>query len=992
MTALRTAVWVAIALVLVVVGSWSGPTAHGPPTLGVGAPGTGTPATVAPARASSAVAASAASREQRLLDDLEHSGVPSTDIHFPNFAAMLEPHSGIVSPTYSVSPAPMGVSDLGIRNVSGTLEPYLLTTSSVRGTIQFTNALSAYVDGDGPDMFGVQLNSVDTGVTVFGNDSGQFWTQNFVSYTPSSGELSFGDNIWNFSNPSGLMSANVFYETGPNGTLYAPVFYYAIGPTFTIHYPFTISFYNNATVLDDRPAVYFNYTLSNSTMSESGSFDYVIFNATVGAPTASAPSGEFQVDGYGVDPIGLPNDIELDVVGNDDGDTTTFYAMEANLTISGWNTSTRSYQPLPSAYDAGAETGETSDGVFVCFDAGSSVAHMVLGPSFLTGLWNVSSASGAVKVTYTATPTNSFTFVSTGSTTVLDPATAQWVPTFGGSPTLFYLPNAQSFAIDAMLSDYAPDLVGASPSANSSVDVSVSLTPDTAVGVYTPLFADGNAQLAAISSAGTGASANPYRIDNNEYGGLDPLFATWNDYQFPVFPGLLLIDTTDYVTVTPPSFEITYPSWQFEDIYSVGLPGSNDLQLEFWNVSNVVVLNGSVSGWLSFELDAYPLGSVIFWNSTGNLVAGTTFLDEGDALALYGGSDNVVWGNNFLETSAGGTSPGDIMNGGALTQAINESESGDLVYDNYFSVPVPVVTPTLDPLSCQIECEPSLYADLWNVTPQPEFDYQIVLGQNLTGSIIDTDYQGGNYWSVYGTALAPYGVLPLNESGLIAFGGDYAPLIPFVLLPISFSESGLPAGTAWTVTLLGVTTNETGSVILVYAPPGSYRYEITGPAGYSVTPAGSIDVGLTPLTVAIFFGELGRIAGVVSPVAALLEINGTIVPVSATGAYNDTLAPGVYPVLSAESGYVTNQTSVTVTGGTTSWLNITLTKPTATSSPAPASSDNGIGTTGWYLIAGLALLAAILAVTTALAVRRAKPPSSGLVPSSVTNPPPPPSA
>jgi thermopsin len=734
----------------------------------------------------------------------------------------------------------MGVADLGLTNISGKLQGSVLDTSSVQGRITLTNALSVNVDGDGPDMFGIQLNAVVTGVTVFGNSSDEFWTQNFVSYTPSSGQLVFGDNVWNFSNYAAYISPNVFYATGPNGTLYAPVYYYAIGPTFTIHYPFTLTLYENSTDLFDRPTVFFNYTVSNRTMSTSGSFDYVVFNATAGIPPRAFPMGVFQANGLQVDPTGLPNDLELVVVGNDDGDTTTFYQMDSTLSIATWSSCAHKFVPVPSAVDVGSDTGETSDGVEVSYASSAPVAEMRLGPSFVYGLWGESSNSGFRTVVQTLAPATTFIFVNPGASR--NESAAQWVPSSPTGTTTFYVPNGGPYWIEYLLSERSPGSVVLIAPAGSTTRTSFQGTTDLALGVYTPLIAFGNAELASLSSGGAGTLSSPYTIYHNEHGPLDPEFAAWNDFQWPVFPGLLLFGTAAYVSVTAPSFEVAYPSWMTGPIEEFGLPATNDLQLWFWETTHVRVLGGTVSGWLSSFLAGFPEGSVIFWGSSDNLVAGVNFADQGDAILLYGGSANTIWGNRFTLATVNASQPDDVLNYGNYTQAVNESESGDLIYNNYVDVPFPAITPTYDPLSCQILCEPALYLDAWNVSRQPATDVRVVDGVPLSGNILGYSWQGGNYWENYGTASNPYGVLPYNNSGQITTGGDYYPLTP-PLYTVAFTEHGLRAGTPWSVTLNGITMNGTGTTITFWDPNGSYAFEVAPVHGHPAQPAnGTVSV------------------------------------------------------------------------------------------------------------------------------------------------------
>ncbi len=799
----------------------------------------GTAGASTPAVSLSPAATSAgASRALAIEGELRGSGIPARDIHLPDLSVP-RPYPGeLVGPTYHAAPAPMGVADLGLVNVSGTEQGTVLNTSSVEGTITLTNALSVNVDGDGPNMYGIQLNAVDTGVTLFGNASDEFWTQNFVSYTPSNGTLTFGDNVWNFSNYAAYLSPNAFYAHGPNGTLYAPVYYYAIGPTFTIHYPFTITFYDNSSVLFDRPAVYFNYTVSNSTMSVSGSYDYVVFNATADQARhlpRPIPAGVYQINGLQVDPVGLPNDLELDVVGNDDGDTTTFYQIDAALSLGTWSVARHAFVPVTSAVDAGAETGETSDGISVSYQASAPVADLQLGPSFLYGLWGDGGTPGAREVVQTLSPASTFLFVNPGASA--NASTAQWVPSSPSGTTTFYVPNGGTYTLQYLLADHAPGSYSLRAANDATVRPSFTGAVDRALGVYTPLVAFGNGELSGLSSGGQGTLASPYVLDNNEYGPLDPEFAAWNDYQWPVFPGLLLYGTTDYVTVTAPAFEVVYPSWMNATVQQFGYPTTNDLQLWFWEASHVRLLGGTVSGWLSAFLVGFPEGSVIFWNSSDNVVAGTTFDDEGDAIFLYGGTANTIWGSRFLPVAANATNASNVLNSGNLTEAINASESGDLIYNNYFAAPVPAITPTYDPVSCQILCVAASYRETWNVSYQPARDVRVVDGVALSGSILNLSWQGGNFWANYGTASDPYGVLPYNDSGLITVGGDYLPLTP-PLYSVSFSERGLPRGTVWSVTLNGVTFNTTSTSISFLDPNGSYAFTVPAVGGRSAFPSG----------------------------------------------------------------------------------------------------------------------------------------------------------
>ena len=797
-------------------------------------------------------------------------GVPGWVIHPPNYAAATPGRVGPVQPRFTQAPAPMGISDVGLENSSGKLVPYNYTTSSVWGSIDLTRADPAYLDGDGPDTFTVQLNAVATNVTLFGVPGYQFWTQDFFVYTASTHTLTFGDNVWNFSSVSGVMPSNVFASYGPNGSPQPPVYYYAVGPTFNVSYPFTANLYLNASRVGGLPAVFFNYSLTNASGSiGSGTFDYVAFNATAGPGTGPIPLPVFQVNGSGLDPTGLPNDLEFVLVGDGNGDTTTFFAINATMALRERDATKGVYVVVRAAFNAGSDTGETSDGVMPVYrvptHGGPPTVTLVTGPSFVEGLWNVSTAVEGARLFHAVQrPQNAFLFVSPGST--FNASAAQWVPTlrFGTLSSVFSLPNSGTYTLEWMLSDRTPltDLVTDLPvvpngsilfaPANSSTTFFANLTVDTSTGSYTPLLAWGNAELGAISQSGNGSAENPYVLIHRPGGILNPVFGELNDWAYPTFWGVLLINTSSYVDVIQPSVAIEYGSWMAGQLSGLGLPSSNSLQLEFWNVSNVAVVNSTdLSGWVSADFTPFPDSEVLLWGSSGNLVAGNTFHDQGLALMLYGGTHNTVWGNTIVPSSQMPSFFDDNNTTGLL-----EWESGDLIYNNYFDVLNPAVTPDFDLFSCENICLAASYNDTWNVSLRPANASATVLGQMLTGSILGTWYQGGNYWSNYGTASDPFGQLPYNDQGQITQGGDYLPLVLTTVYAVAFEENGLPAGAAWNVTLFGVTGSSSTSSIVLGAPNGTYNVTVGAPPGYVGPSNLSVVVNGSNLSVPVNFSEV----------------------------------------------------------------------------------------------------------------------------------------
>jgi hypothetical protein len=92
------------------------------------------------------------------------------------------------------------------------------------------------------------------------------------------------------------------------------------------------------------------------------------------------------------------------------------------------------------------------------------------------------------------------------------------------------------------------------------------------------------------------------------------------------------------------------------------------------------------------------------------------------------------------------------------------------------------------------------------------------------------------------------GIIP----GLHLHSSSTSPSAP--TYDVNFTESGLPSGTSWSVTLAGTTTPSTGSTITFKEPAGSYSYTIGAVTGYESRPSsGGETVSTAPVTVPVAF-------------------------------------------------------------------------------------------------------------------------------------------
>ena len=508
-------------------------------------------------------------------------------------------------------------------------------------------------------------------------------------------------------------------------------------------------------------------------------------------------------------------------------------------------------------------------------------------------------------------------------------------PTIGPTITTdtFWLAPG-NYSLETELSDFAPTVTPLSVS--GPVTVAPSLPSDPALGIYTPLWAWSNSQLSAIASSGNGTPSDPFVLENVQPGPIGPTFGLYNDFGDLLYPGLFLLDTNATTELLdPPTFAIDTNDWQ--------MPGPNLVTSQspmfwFWNVSGVALVGGVGVGadeWLLSGLAPY---AITFYDSSHNLVAGNNFTAPYGSILFaagprYGpftgpGGNNTIWGNQFLRIH--------ISQG---LMGVVETESNDLVYNNYFDTYYTACEPG-DP-ALPNDCWP-LYPftnqtlnDSWNITQQPASNVRYAAGFPtipLSGSIEGSNLQGGNYWWNYGVAPNSLDSLPYDEkvvtaTGIVPWispGGDYVPQVGGH--SVTFIESGLPARQlaeyGWTVAVAG--TSEHSTNLSIYFPDiwVGEPILVTGPAGFRTNVSGTVGAPLVVMwyveftkgsTLTLSFGEKGLARG--QPWC--LQVDGFPQCSTSTSLKFLDLAPGnySYAVASPTAGQnITGRLGTTVLG------------------------------------------------------------------------------
>ena len=105
--------------------------------------------------------------------------------------------------------------------------------------------------------------------------------------------------------------------------------------------------------------------------------------------------------------------------------------------------------------------------------------------------------------------------------------------------------------------------------------------------------------------------------------------------------------------------------------------------------------------------------------------------------------------------------------------------------------------------------------------------------------------------------IAGYTASP-SEGPVTVAGANVPEAIAFsvTVYDVSFSETGLPSGTSWSVSLDGIPQSGTGTITFLRIANGSYSYAVGAVAGYSASPQrGNLSVNGHPATETIAFSS-----------------------------------------------------------------------------------------------------------------------------------------
>ncbi|MDT7971077.1 MAG: thermopsin family protease, partial [Vulcanisaeta sp.] len=309
-----------------------------------------------------------------------------------DYVAVVYPVSSPTCPSITV----VEKEYLPIGIVSYPLTP--ISTSELMGFFNIT-AINAY-NPSGESQFGVpnsgaslQFNAVLV-VELANGQKQYYFVQNVLSFVTDKNEFNIGDNVWNYTALSSVLSNQTI--TG-NGAVYlsAELYNYVYTSLFTQYsLPFAGYLIMRAYASGGVVHVNFGYVIVQNGSHHPPSV--VWFDNVSIIPSAPAVNAYFEVSTELV-PSYLPMDAELVFAGYGNSEWTMFNQLSANLAILYWGGS--DWVPLPRLFNFGIDTAEGAVPSISVSMSSNGLANVALG-SFTPGLVISEPPTPALPMTY----------------------------------------------------------------------------------------------------------------------------------------------------------------------------------------------------------------------------------------------------------------------------------------------------------------------------------------------------------------------------------------------------------------------------------------------------------------------------------------------------------------------------------------------------------------------------------------------------------------
>jgi hypothetical protein len=481
-------------------------------------------------------------------------------------------------------------------------------------------------------------------------------------------------------------------------TVYGGVFQ-CVGGTVPISpasYPITVQLYNNATVnAQKRTQVSYGYRILEAGTGTlvTGISDIIVFNSPGAPSTPPANKPGFSIDAFSDAPAGLFRDAEMDLVGDIGGDNAVFRSISGSVELMYTNASHGGWASVPSAYNFGGDTGETSTGIADYWTT-SHVLEINQGPAMLYGLWGAdpwaSVPSGAIQFSGSVTPTYGLVFVG-NSHPVLDPFgtglrdNMSWLPTTNAGTFSTWLPPLGAWSAKYFVQAFADGFAeknGTSFTATTVEHLHLSASPGT---LNAPLAAWSNLQMGNLANAVTGSSTPPY-VFSGLVVNMNFTFEHVNDYGFAEFEVLqaegvsnpIFVNNTIQGSDSPAANHVIY---DYVPGGSSGLltPGPVNTSSSPFATSGINILDGRGDRISNQTSASFGYGlQVNLWKDTGAQVWDIVSVD-GAFGVWVGDSSGTTIQNVAASVEANGVT--DVGSHGTTATALSSNGAFSFAYD-----------------------------------------------------------------------------------------------------------------------------------------------------------------------------------------------------------------------------------------------------------------------------------------------------------------------
>ena len=200
----------------------------------------------------------------------------------------------------------------------------------------------------------------------------------------------------------------------------------------------------------------------------------------------------------------------------------------------------------------------------------------------------------------------------------------------------------------------------------------------------------------------------------------------------------------------------------------------------------------------------------------------------------------------------------------------------------------------------------------------------------ITGSSNLFSLPNGSYTYIVGTTSKIYhadGGL-FNVNGLLT-KNKISVSFSKEMYTVTFTESGMPAGTIWYVNGSMTGHAMSGSTVSFSLTNGTYSFSVTNTITYYTTATQfTVTVNGKNMKETVTYNHYSYITGIISPGNANVTINGKIINLTTTGSFNTTVTAGSYDLVISEKGYITHYDNLTISSGETQNVSYVLKKTT----------------------------------------------------------------